>query len=274
MVWELIAPKLTDVNFERRKGSPFSDQTDALTIPSKFKMPTWKIYTGKEDPMSHMNNFEIQTDLQGVRDDVCCRIISATLDDSAQEWFFKLEHGTINSWDAFVRLFYSQFFTARILLAELNDLVDIKQVPNEPLKDYVQHFMQEVPRSKTVSNDGKLLAIMAGIQVKGLLWTDLRRNFFYSTREFLDRADKFIKLERAIQKADQANQARISTAPAKNTDATNHKQTINGNGNKKNQNGGNEIKILVVAIKMTINGQTPMIGYENTFLVLPPTLCS
>ena len=86
----------------------------------------------------------MQTDLQGVRDDIHCRIFPATLADSVEQWFFKLEPGTITSWDTFVRLFYSQFFVDRIPPSELNDLVDIKQGLNEPLKDYVQRFMQEV----------------------------------------------------------------------------------------------------------------------------------
>ncbi|XP_062100634.1 uncharacterized protein LOC133806560 [Humulus lupulus] len=126
---------------------------------------------------------------------------------------------TNNSCDAFVRLFYSQFFAARTLPAELNDLVDIKQEPNKPLKNYVQWFLQEVAPSKTVSDDGKLMVIMARIKVKGLLWTVLRRKTIYSTREFLDRADEFIKLEEAIQIFDQADQAGTSAAPAKNSGA-------------------------------------------------------
>ncbi|XP_062080497.1 uncharacterized protein LOC133785262 [Humulus lupulus] len=172
-------------------------------------MPTWKMYVGKEDPVSCMNNFEVQTCLQGIRYDVQCRIFPTTLVDAAQQWFFKLEHATINSWDPFVRFFYSQFFVARTFPAELNVLVDIKQRPNEPLKDYVQQFMQEAAHSKIVSDD-----------------------------------DEFIKLEEAIRKANRANQARTSTAPVKNTvrsETKIPKVAINQNSGKqnKNSNSGN-----------------------------------
>ncbi|XP_062100185.1 uncharacterized protein LOC133806066 [Humulus lupulus] len=94
--------------------------------------------------------------------------------------------------------------------SKLNDLVDIKQGPNKSLKDYVYHFMQEAARSKIVSDDGKLMEIMAGIQIKD------------------------------IRKSDQANQARTSTAPAKNSGATNQNQTTNGNSNKNNQKSGKQ----------------------------------
>ncbi|XP_062100091.1 uncharacterized protein LOC133805963 [Humulus lupulus] len=135
------------------------------------------------------------TGLEGVKDDVRCRIFPATLAYSAQQWFFKLEPGAINSWNALVRLLYSQLFAARILPAELNDLDDIKKGTNKALENYVQHFMQEPARSKIVNDDGKSMAIMARIQVKGPLCTDLRRKIVYSTREFRDRAEEFIKLE-------------------------------------------------------------------------------
>ncbi|XP_062080496.1 uncharacterized protein LOC133785261 [Humulus lupulus] len=207
---------------ERRKRSPFSDQINALIVPPKFKMPTWKVYTGREDPVSHVNNFEIQTDLQGVRDDVRCRIFPTTLSNFSQQWFFKLEPGTITSWDTMVRFFYSQLFAARIPSTELNDLVDIKQGPDEPLKDYVQKFVQAATRSKTVNDDGKVMTIMDGIQVKGPLGNDLRRKTICSTREFLDRTNKFIKLEEAIRRADQVNHASTSIAiPAKNNGSPN-----------------------------------------------------
>ncbi|XP_062114187.1 uncharacterized protein LOC133825229 [Humulus lupulus] len=97
--------------------------------------------------------------------------------------------------------------------------------------------MQEATRSETVSNDGKLMGIMAEIKVKGPVWSDLIRKTVYSTREFLNRVDEFIKLEEAIRKADQANQAGTSAAPVKNSGAnSNQNKTTNGNGNKNNQN--------------------------------------
>ncbi|XP_062100845.1 uncharacterized protein LOC133806771 [Humulus lupulus] len=242
-------------------------------------MTTWKMYTGRDDPISHVNNFEIQMDLQGVRDDVHCRIFPATLSDIAQQWFFQLEPGTITFWDTFVRLFYSQFFVACIPPAKLIDLVDIKQGPNEPLKDYVLRFIQEVARSRTVSDEGKLMAIMAGIQIKGPLWTELRRKTVYSTRKFLDRADEFIRLEEVIRRADQANQAGSTTAlPAKDNGSPNQNknQTTNGNGNGNNngQRSGKQNNNSNSGNNKDKKGPKPMISHESKIISLPLTLCS
>ncbi|XP_062080704.1 uncharacterized protein LOC133785490 [Humulus lupulus] len=86
-------------------------------------------------------------------------------------------------------------------LAEPNDLVDIKQRDNEPLKDYIQRFMREATRVKSLSGDGKLIAINSGIKVKILLWSNLKRKSARTTQEFLDWAEEFINLEEAKRKA-------------------------------------------------------------------------
>ncbi|XP_062113032.1 uncharacterized protein LOC133824174 [Humulus lupulus] len=143
LVRDLTTSKLTDIEIERQRGYPFLERINQLHIPVKFKMPTWNMYTGREDPVSHIHNFELQTDIQGVRDDSRCRIFPPTLSKTAQQWFFKLQPGSIMPWDGFFRILYSQFSSAMPLPAEPNDLVAIKQGNNEPLKEYIQHFMRK-----------------------------------------------------------------------------------------------------------------------------------
>ncbi|XP_062111567.1 uncharacterized protein LOC133823020 [Humulus lupulus] len=87
------------------------------------------------------------------------------------------------------------------LPAEPNDLVDIKQNDNEPLKDYIQHFMLEATRVKSLSDDGKLIAMNSVVEVNSLFWSSLKRKSARTTQEFLDRAQEFIKLKEAEQKA-------------------------------------------------------------------------
>ncbi|XP_062103103.1 uncharacterized protein LOC133814121 [Humulus lupulus] len=141
---------------ERQRGSPFSEHINQLPIPVKFKMPTWKMYTRLEDPVSHVHNFELHTDILEVRDDAWC---TTTLPEIAQQWFFKLQPKLITSWDGFVCIFYSQFSSAMPLPAESNDLVDIKQRDNEPLKDHIQRFMRETTRVKSLSDDEEFIKV-------------------------------------------------------------------------------------------------------------------
>ncbi|KAM6555168.1 hypothetical protein CsatB_015930 [Cannabis sativa] len=213
-----------------------------LPIPAKFKMPTCK-YTGSEDPLTHVENFKIQMDLQGIRDDLRCRIFPATLTDTAQQWFTKLPPGRITSWDEFEGLFYTQFSSARQIPAELGDLVAIKQKPDEPLKDYIQRFMQEATKVKNLSDDGKRAAIMGGILVGSRLWKDTRRKPTHTMRDFLDRADEFIKLEEAERNAQNFNHTKNKkNGTSSNSQSSQGGNARNGSNNGKrgnNSNGGN-----------------------------------
>ncbi|XP_062075472.1 uncharacterized protein LOC133779535 [Humulus lupulus] len=143
----------------------------------------------------------------GVRDDARCKIFPATLSETAQRWFFKLQPGSITSWDNFVHIFYSQFSSAMPLPAEPNDLVDINQRDNEPLKDYIQCFMQEATKVKSLSDDGNLIDINSGVKVKSLFWSSLKRKSAHTTQEFLNIAEEFIKLEEAERKVNNPTQA-------------------------------------------------------------------
>ena len=84
---------------------------------------------------------------------------------------------------------------------EANQLVDIRQKDDESLKAYIQRFMQAASRAKTVGDEGKMMAITAGVKHKTGLWKSLRKNGVRTMQEFLDRADQYMQefLDRADQ---------------------------------------------------------------------------
>ena len=76
--------------------------------------------------------------------------------------------------------------------------MDIRQKEGESLKSYIQRFMQAASRAKSVDDEGKMMAITAGVRPQTDLWKSLSKNGVKTTQEFLDRADKYIKLEEAL----------------------------------------------------------------------------
>ncbi|XP_060961935.1 uncharacterized protein LOC115722696 [Cannabis sativa] len=205
------------------------------------------MYTGKEDPLSHLKYFEMQMDLQGVRGDVCCRIFPATLSEAAQQWYFQLAPGKFNSWKAFSSEFHAQFSSSHQLSLHLGDLVEVKQRPGEPLRAYISRFMTEATKVSQVTEEKKLYAILGGIEVLGELWKDIRTNGpVDSMSDFLDHADGFIKLEEDIQRVEGYQKPGKSKAPSTGTSvqlphyprnsSSNGKQSSNnnrqGNGKK------------------------------------------
>lgn len=160
----IIEDKPSYIEHERRKGTPFSPRIVAAKILSKFKMQVLPNYIDKEDPVSHVNKFEIHMDIHKVSEDAQCRILPATLSDVAQEWYFKFPLASIDSWIKFVQDFYEQFYVCCIHPTKANQLVDIRQKDKETLKEYIQRLMQAVSRAKSVGGEGKMMAITAGVK--------------------------------------------------------------------------------------------------------------
>ena len=145
-------------------------------------MPTLPNFDGYGDPVSHVNKFEIQMDIQKVSEDARCRIFPATLSEAAQECFFKFPPASIVSWEMFVREFYGQFYAGRVHPTEANQLVEIRQQDGESVKDYVQRFMRAAAGAKTVGDEGKMMAITTGVKCCSPLWKSLRKEGVKTTR--------------------------------------------------------------------------------------------
>ena len=97
-------------------------------------------------------------------EDAHCQIFPATVSDTTQEWFFKFPPASIVSWEMFVKEFYGKFYTGHVYPTEGNQLVKIHQKEGEPLKEYVQHFMQVAAGAKIVGKEGKMMALIAGVR--------------------------------------------------------------------------------------------------------------
>ena len=68
-------------------------------------------------------------------------------------------------------------------------LTNIKQLPVETLRAYIQRFTEEA--SKTKVDDGQcLVALQSGIRAGSPLWDDMQRNKAATLKEFIRRAQR------------------------------------------------------------------------------------
>ncbi|KAK0587099.1 hypothetical protein LWI29_017289 [Acer saccharum] len=70
-------------------NAPFSRRIREVELTPKFKMPTEK-YSGSKDPVSHMESFVHQMEVQNATRSAMCRMFPSTLTDYAKTWFRKL----------------------------------------------------------------------------------------------------------------------------------------------------------------------------------------
>ena len=87
-------------------NAPFSRRIREAELPPKFKMPTEK-YSGSEDPVSHMESFVHQMEIQNATRSAMCRMFPSTLTDCAKTWFRKLPPGSVYSFTKLTTDFYA-----------------------------------------------------------------------------------------------------------------------------------------------------------------------
>ena len=94
--------------------------------------------------------------------------------------------------------------------------------------------MREANRATAVGDEGKMVAISAGIIYRSPLWDSIHRHPISTLQQFLDQADKYMKLDDAIEKEENGiNNPGGSTDPPKNGGNSQ-------NGGKKRGNNGSD----------------------------------
>uniref|UniRef100_A0A803P9V6 Retrotransposon gag domain-containing protein n=1 Tax=Cannabis sativa TaxID=3483 RepID=A0A803P9V6_CANSA len=190
-------PHVTQVG-QQTRGSLFPPEINAFDLLPKFNMPTWKMYTGKEDPLSNFKYFEMHVALQAVKGVVWCMIFLATLVEAAQQWYFKLAPRKFNSWNSFMEKFHAHFSSSMKLPYRLKDMVEVKQIPGEPLRAYTSKFMTKTTKVKGLTEEGRLATILGGIEHIRELWKEIKRVTVRLMVKFMDHG--FIRLEEAVQR--------------------------------------------------------------------------
>ena len=80
-----------------RIDSPFVATITSHPLPSKFEMPTLDSYDGMRDLCDHIATIKMTMHLQGVPDEIMCRVFPTMLKGLARVWLGKLPPNTITS---------------------------------------------------------------------------------------------------------------------------------------------------------------------------------
>jgi hypothetical protein len=112
-------------------------------LPEKFKVPNITTYTGREDPVEHLDNYRAHLDLQGTLDEVACRALLLTLSGSARDWYRRLPPRSIRNFDEFRKVLLTQFMAEIVRRKPTRALMSTQQGRDESLKDFLQRFNQE-----------------------------------------------------------------------------------------------------------------------------------
>jgi len=76
---------------------PFTSPVTSFPLPPKFHMPQIEAYNGSKDPLDHLESFKTLMHLQGVANEIMCRVFPTTLKGPAKVWFSMLMPNSIST---------------------------------------------------------------------------------------------------------------------------------------------------------------------------------
>jgi len=127
-------------NLETEKGHPLARRVIEEVVPPHFLIPKVTPFTGKGDPESHLKAFRAQMLISGGNDALRCKMFVGTLTGTTLKWFSKIPNGSITTFSDFSRLFMDRFSVNRPKQLQIAYMFDIKQKPEETLKQFLNRF--------------------------------------------------------------------------------------------------------------------------------------
>ena len=121
----------------------FTTSINSHPLPPKFKMSSLDSYDGTRDPFDHIATFKTTMHLQGVPDEIMCRVFPTTLKEPAQVWFSKIPLNTVSSFEELSKLFVNNFIGGQRHKCSLSNLLTIEQWENENLQSFTTRFNRE-----------------------------------------------------------------------------------------------------------------------------------
>jgi len=167
-------------------------------IPPHFIILKIPPFFGEGDPEAHLKAFRAQMLISGGSDAIRCKMFVGTLTGTALKWFSKLPTTSIASFAAFSQVFMERFAVNRPKQLQIADMFDIKQRPEESLKQFLNRLCDVSVRLVNPSEE-----MLVGAFVKGL-----RANHFsdslirlptMSLAKVRSRATVHIEIEEAMQ---------------------------------------------------------------------------
>ncbi|KAJ4703221.1 Retrovirus-related Pol polyprotein from transposon 17.6 [Melia azedarach] len=124
--------------------APLADSVKNATLLGRFKMPQLDPYHGQSDPVAHVEIFQNLMLVQGLPDEIMCKVFPTTLSGPARTWYKKLPSGSIRDFTTFASKFVLHFQRAKPPNKDSSSLQYMKQRGQEPLHEYVKCYHDEV----------------------------------------------------------------------------------------------------------------------------------
>jgi len=186
-------------NLETEEGPPLARRVIEEMVPPHFLIPKVTPFTGEGDPESHLKAFRAQMLISGGNDALRCKMFVGTLTGTTLKWFSKIPNGSITTFSDFSRLFMDRFSVNRPKQLQIADMFDIKQKPEETLKQFLNRFCDASMGLLNPSEEMLVGAFVKGLRAN-LFSESLIRSPALTLAEVRSRAAIHIETEEAMQR--------------------------------------------------------------------------
>ncbi|KAH6787972.1 hypothetical protein C2S52_007524 [Perilla frutescens var. hirtella] len=179
--------------------SPFVDEIGLTEMPSKFTLPSMKLFNGTSDPDDHIAQYKQKMFIAAIpkylREACMCKGFGSSLSGAALQWFTNLPNASIGSFAQLTDLFVEQFASSRKIEKHSDDLYAIIQYPNETLRNYVARFNTEKVEIPGCNADTAISAFRKGLKRDSDLYKELTKYPCKTMNDILAKAWAQIKWE-------------------------------------------------------------------------------
>ncbi|KAL0364007.1 UNVERIFIED_CONTAM: hypothetical protein Sangu_0498300 [Sesamum angustifolium] len=149
---QFAAPRLLRRR-SRGRRSPFSTAILAEALQAGVKVSNISEYDGTGDPQEHLDKFYAKIHWYDLSDAAYCKVFPTTLSKRALAWFNQLPAGTIFSLEQLTQGFLHHFSMNKRVPKTAAFLFTMRQRENEPLRDYMQRFIEAVHEVPHVNHE-------------------------------------------------------------------------------------------------------------------------
>ncbi|KAL2518183.1 Retrotrans gag domain-containing protein [Abeliophyllum distichum] len=151
----------------------FSAGIKNMSIPHEFCVPKITSYTGKGDPLDHIDTYKTEMSLRGATPTPKCRAFHLILSGGTKRWYNKLVTGSISSWPELKKTFINYFSCEKPASVPMQYLHNIRQAESELLQSYLSHFDEEMLFCERITDAEVLSVLKGGLDVNLSFWRDL-----------------------------------------------------------------------------------------------------
>lgn len=162
--YKLLEERMLAMEGQKASGLDFESLglVSDVTIPRKFKIPTFTKYDGASCPQMHLRAYVRKIQPHTADRKLWIHFFQESLSGTQLEWYYQLESTNIRTWTDLATAFYKHYQYNSELAPTRLQLQSMSMGPKESFKEYAQKWRDLAGRVKPPMTDRELVDMFMG----------------------------------------------------------------------------------------------------------------